>query len=88
MGHCKKHESLTFIERVFVENFVTFEDGKPPSNSDDWTTDPIMWHNPQPVVIIVTCPDCGYERFFGPRAKMPKWVQSAWDELKKVQNRD
>lgn len=85
---CKKHTGLIIIERVIVENFVTFdEDGNPPEDSDDWMNNPVQWYGPQERVIIVTCSDCGFEQFYGPRAKFPKWVQEAWDKLLKVQCR-
>ncbi len=83
-----EHKDLTIIERVIVENFVTFSDGKPPEDSDDWTGNPVLWYNPQPMVMIVNCSDCGFERFYVPHAKRPKWVQAAWDALLKTQLRD
>ena len=79
-----KHGDLIIIERVIVEKFFHFDDGKPPKEGREWDGDPVLWFNPQPLVMIVTCPDCGFERFYGPQAKRPKWVQAAWKALEDV----
>ncbi len=79
MSRCK-HENFTLIERVVVENFFHFEDGKP-LDTNDWKGEPIMWYSPRRFVLTVMCEDCGLEQFYSPRQKLPKWVQTAWESL-------
>jgi len=81
---CKQHQNFILIERVVVENFFHFEDGEP-LDTNDWKNEPVQWYSPRRLVLTVMCQDCGFEHFYGPDVKLPKWVQKAWDSLQQTE---
>jgi hypothetical protein len=82
---CKQHKTLTIIERVFIENVIRIEEGELYDGETDWYGDVVLWHYPHLVSTTVTCSDCGFERIYGPRATLPKWVKKHLQkELQKI----
>ena len=79
MVGCKRHRNLTIIQRVFVENVYSISEGEPSKEMNNWYGDPVVWHDPQPISITVTCSDCGFEHIYGPHATLPKWIRAVWD---------